>query len=278
MAELLHVHRQGEASTQPCIVFIHGWGLNSAIFAPVSKRLSEHFQVIGVDLPGFGLNHQNAPDDYALDTVTEQVAATLAQQLPGKAVIVGWSLGGLVATQLTLRYPQLVSGLVSLCSTPKFSADDHWPGIESQLLTSFHAALADDAQKTINNFLKLQAMGSEHVRQDIKTIRALINEYPNASITTLDHSLNLLEQVDLRAKLVNVSVPVLRMYGRLDALVPKKVISQVDKLWPDTDSYTFERASHAPFISHSEEFYTVLMGWITGNIRTDNNNITNATE
>ncbi|TLU65310.1 pimeloyl-ACP methyl ester esterase BioH [Thalassotalea litorea] len=271
MAELLKVHRHSNASAQTTIVFIHGWGLNSAIFDPVSKRLAQHFQVIGVDLPGFGLNHQNTCHDYALDTITDRVAKTLQAELSGKAVLVGWSLGGLVATQLTLRYPHLVAGLVSLCSTPKFRAGDSWPGIESRLLTSFHAALADDAGKTINNFLKLQAMGSEHVRQDIKTIRALIHEYPSASIETLDHSLNLLEQVDLRAKLVNISVPVLRMYGRLDALVPKLVIPQVDKLWPDTDTYTFERASHAPFISHSDEFYTVLMDWITGKISADNN-------
>ncbi|QDP02783.1 pimeloyl-ACP methyl ester esterase BioH [Thalassotalea sp. PS06] len=270
MAELLKIHRQGEDTQRPPIVFIHGWGLNSAIFAPVSERLATDFQVIGVDLPGFGLNHQNSFSDYALETVSDKVADVLQQTLTKPAIIIGWSLGGLVATQLSLHYPQLVAGLVSLCSTPKFSAEDNWPGIEPGLLTSFHAALADDAQKTINNFLKLQAMGSEHVRQDIKTIQSLINEYPHASIETLDHSLNLLERVDLRAKLTHIDIPVLRMYGRLDALVPKNVINQIDKLMPKSDVYTFERASHAPFISHADEFYTVLMDWITGKISTDN--------
>ncbi|TKB46348.1 pimeloyl-ACP methyl ester esterase BioH [Thalassotalea mangrovi] len=272
MAEILNIHRYGTPSQQPAIVFIHGWGLNSAIFTPVSQRLEGDFYTLGVDLPGFGLNQQNPCPIYALDTITEQVAATIAQELSQKAIIVGWSLGGLVASQLAIRHPDLVAGLVNLCSTPKFSADDNWPGIEPRLLTSFHASLAGDPQKTINNFLKLQAMGSEHVRQDIKTIQGLINQYPTADVKTLDHSLNLLEQVDLRAKLVNISVPHLRMYGRLDALVPQAVITQVDKLAPNSDVYTFKRASHAPFISHSDEFYTVLTDWITGNIGTDNKN------
>ena len=44
----------------------------------------------------------------------------------------------------------------------------------------------------------------------------------------------------------------LRLYGRLDGLVPKKAIALVDALVPHSQSHVEARASHAPFISHPE--------------------------
>lgn len=49
---------------------------------------------------------------------------------------------------------------------------------------------------------------------------------------------------------------VLRLYGYLDGLVPRKVVPMLDKLWPHSESYIFAKAAHAPFISHRTSFVT----------------------
>lgn len=259
MADSFKIHSQGSGIA---LVFIHGWGLNSAIFSPLATRLSEHFRVISVDLPGFGGNADYALADYSLINISELIA----EHIPNNSVLVGWSLGGLVATSIAHNHPEKTAGLITVTSSPYFIEQNNWPGIKAELLQSFHQQLAIDSQKTINGFLKIQAMGSEHVRQDIKQIKALIDQHPAPSIEVLDKSLSLLETVDLRNKIIDLSLPVFRLYGRLDSLVPKAVIRQVDKLLPNSDSYTFLKASHAPFISHPDEFYTVLTDWISGNI------------
>lgn len=259
MAEQLKFNTLGSGFP---LVFIHGWGLNSAIFSPMVEKLSAHYQVTTIDLPGFGQNTDVQLADYSLTNITAMVADCITQP----AIIIGWSLGGLVATNIALHHPAKIHALVSVTSSPYFIEQANWPGIQAELLQAFHQQLSVDAHKTIEGFLKIQAMGSEHVRNDIKQIKALINKYPEPNTATLDASLSLLETVDLRAKIPALNLPILRMYGRLDSLVPKAMIEQMDKLLPNSDRYTFHRASHAPFISHSDEFYTVLTDWITGNI------------
>lgn len=259
MADSFQIHSQGSGIP---LVFIHGWGLNSAIFSPLVTKLSNDFEVITIDLPGFGANTDMTLDDYSLI----EISHIIAQSIPHNSVLIGWSLGGLVASQIALQHPEKSAGLVTITSTPHFIEQANWPGIKAQLLKSFHQQLALDSQKTINGFLKIQAMGSEHVRQDIKQIKGLIECYPTPSVEVLDNSLSLLETVDLRSKISALTLPIFRLYGRLDSLVPKKVITEVDKLLPNSQSHTFLRASHAPFISHPDEFYTVLIEWISGNI------------
>ncbi len=56
------------------------------------------------------------------------MAEAVLQQAPDKAIWLGWSLGGLVASQIVLTHPERVQALVTVASSPCFSARDEWPG------------------------------------------------------------------------------------------------------------------------------------------------------
>ncbi len=259
MAERLTFTTIGQGTP---LVFIHGWGLNSGIFHPIAEQLSQQYQVTCIDLPGFGQNQAIAAQPYSIQEIAKKISEVIEQP----SVILGWSLGGLVGTELALHHSEKVLGLVTITSSPYFVDQPNWPGIKADLLKAFHQQLKQDSKKTIDGFLKIQAMGSASVRQDVKQIKTLINQYAEPVVDVLDQSLSLLETVDLRSQLMRIELPVLRLYGRLDSLVPKAVIEQVDKLLPSSDRYTFHHASHAPFISHGDEFISVLSDWLTGKI------------
>lgn len=104
MANKLSLSSFGEG--QP-IVFIHGWGLNSGVWLPIAQELQSDFQVITIDLPGFGQNLSTIPAQYSLTNVAEMIA----DAIPDNAILVGWSLGGLVATQIALDFPNKVKSL-----------------------------------------------------------------------------------------------------------------------------------------------------------------------
>lgn len=255
MAESLKIASQGQGIP---LVFIHGWGLNSAVWQPCIEHLETDFEVITVDLPGFATNAQYQLTEYSLIEL-----ATAIQQAVGKpAVYIGWSLGGLVASQITMRYSSQVLGLVTVASSPQFVERENWPGIKENVLAMFHQQLAKDTTKTINNFLKIQAMGSPHIRQDIKKIRDLVMQYELPSQQILDDSLKLLETSNVTHNLSDITQPFLRLYGKLDGLVPKQIIPLIDNLAPNSQSHIFEQASHAPFISHQTEFLATLKSWL----------------
>ncbi|MFT6417934.1 MAG: pimeloyl-[acyl-carrier protein] methyl ester esterase [Cognaticolwellia sp.] len=258
MTQKLKIASTGQGTP---LVFIHGWGLNSAVWQPCLAHLQTDFEVITVDLPGFATNNSVQLAEYSLVEIAELI--TLAVGKP--AIYIGWSLGGLIASQIAISHPKLLLGLVTVASSPQFVERDNWPGIKASVLALFHQQLAQDTTKTISNFLKIQAMGSPHIRQDIKTIRDLVMQYAQPSRQVLDDSLSLLETSNLSEQIQSIDKPFLRLYGKLDSLVPKQVISKVDEIVPNSQSYIFEQASHAPFISHQSEFLVVLKNWIAQN-------------
>ena len=103
------------------IVLIHGWGLHAIVFDDIVPALLAHFRVTVVDLPGMGQSPL-PNDDYSLDFLAEQVLAIM----PQKAHLLGWSLGGLVALAMAEKAPERVQSVVTVATSPRFTAADDW--------------------------------------------------------------------------------------------------------------------------------------------------------
>ena len=82
---------------------------------------------------------------------------------------------------------------------------------------------------------------------------------PMPSVEVLNGGLEILKTADLRQPLTTLDVPFLRLYGRLDGLVPRKIIPVLDALWPKSTSIVVDKAAHAPFISHPQAFCAPLV-------------------
>ncbi len=247
------LHWQVEGQGQD-LVLIHGWGMNGAVWQQTVQQLAVHFCVHSVDLPGYGLSHQASAQN--LDDICQQVLA----QAPEQAVYLGWSLGGLVATRIALLQPQRVNKLITVASSPKFSAHQArenqpaWRGIQAKVLADFTQQLSEQFQTTIEGFMTLQAMGSPSARQDVKTIKQAVFSRPMPEPQALQLGLNILAQVDLRTQLAQLTMPMLRLYGRLDMLVPRQVAQDVSLYAPNSQQHTFRASSHAPFMTEQEDF------------------------
>ena len=99
----------------PVILLIHGIGCSWEYWSLNIPSLADQHRVIAVDLPGFGSSEPLAPGADLTDSA--DVVVKLLDQLEiEQAVVVGHSLGGLVAWLLTARHPQRVSALVLVCA------------------------------------------------------------------------------------------------------------------------------------------------------------------
>lgn len=235
------------------LVLLHGWGLNAEVWHCISEELSSHFTLHLVDLPGFGRSQ-----GFGAMTLEEMAVRVLAQA-PEKAIWLGWSLGGLVASQVALAHPERVQALVTVASSPCFSARDAWPGIKPEVLAGFQQQLSEDFQRTVERFLALQTMGTETARQDARALKKTVLALPMPPVDVLNGGLEILKTVDLRESLTSLKMPFLRLYGYLDGLVPRKVVPLLDALWPESESLIFAKAAHAPFISHPDAFCQALV-------------------
>ncbi|RUO23369.1 pimeloyl-[acyl-carrier protein] methyl ester esterase [Aliidiomarina iranensis] len=266
-----------QGSGEP-LVLLHGWGLNQAIWFPIRELLAEKFQVITVDLPGFGESAWY-PGDEDFQSASSRVMAELAQSIGKPFHLAGWSLGGLFAMQMALDYPTYIKRLTTIASSPCFMARGNWPGIKQATLEAFRYQLTNDFHKTLERFLAVQALGSPAAREEIKTMRKLLNERPEPHPQALIAGLRWLAEVDLRKPLEQLTVPLLRMYGRRDSLVPIATSDAVQSYLPSSFAgqtqdgqhalaapppLHFTESAHAPFFTEPERFATELYRWHLG--------------
>ena len=235
----LHISQSGQGTP---LLLLHGWGFDSQIWSSILPELEKHYLVYLVDLPGFG----QTPCLSWLEFTTQ-----LLDYLPHKFSITGWSMGGLIATRLTVENPERVTHLINIASSPRFvmDTDTAWPGVPTQNLQLFYNNLLSEPEKTHQNFIKLQ-LGS----------RTQVNTPIPAYVTPegLKQGLEILMEWDLRKQIKNLNLPTHYLFGRLDTIVPAKTMATMQVLYPEFNYYLFPRAAHAPFLSHSEMFLDYL--------------------
>lgn len=102
-----------EGAGDPPLVLIHGWSCDRRFLAPQAEHFRRQHRVVSPDLRGHG--ESDAPvQPYTIEGFTDDVVWLMARLGVGRAVLVGHSMGGVVALDLAARRPDLVAGLVLL--------------------------------------------------------------------------------------------------------------------------------------------------------------------
>jgi pimeloyl-[acyl-carrier protein] methyl ester esterase len=240
----LHIEKIGQGEA---LVMIHGWGMHSGMWMQARDLLSQHFELHLVDLPGMG--YSKNLDIYNLHSVAEEIA----EAIPNNAYVLGWSLGGLIATKVALITP--IKKLILVGSTPCFVARDDWQqGMPSDVFESFFAGALQDYQGTMNKLLALIAMGSGNARATTKMLREALSFRPEPNQQGLLGALDILRTGDLRADLPSIETPSLLIHGVLDKLASLSAAEWTAKALPNAELIALPNAAHEPFISYPELF------------------------
>ena len=219
------------------LVLLHGWGVDNRCWLPIMAELENITHVIPVELPGFG----SAPSlpRFTLDAVLNQ----LALQLPATCVLMGWSLGGMLAIRLAALYPQKVKGMITLATNPKFVADDNYlPAMAPDVNQQFNAHFKKDPVSALKLFTGLLAQGDDQERALLKKLRQQTHEHTN---TTWQEALELLATLDNRLMYSQLRQPGLHLLGEKDVLVPASASEVLQGLNPIHASVLLPGVAHA---------------------------------
>lgn len=92
------------------VVLLHGLGSRREDWLPTARILARRHRVTLVDLPGHGVAEM--PEPFSLERATVSLDRSLAEVPDGPVILVGHSLGGLIAASVAIERPERVRGLV----------------------------------------------------------------------------------------------------------------------------------------------------------------------
>lgn len=232
------------------LIMLHGWGFNAAVWKECLPWLEDHFRLHCVDLPGYGDSDMLQP--YTL----ENIAQELIERLPQNASWLGWSLGGLVAMSVAAKLQQEMKRLILVASTPRFTSTGDWPhAVRKKVFDDFSQQLEQDYLVTLKRFMLLQVMNSREQRATMLKLNRIMGlEHQDFSNGVLQQGLQLLLHTDLRETCRQIRIPVSIILGQQDQLVPAAVGRDWQQLIGQAEVHIIDKAGHAPFLSHAQEF------------------------
>ena len=230
------------------LIFLHGWGTHPVIWGPLQACFPE---AQAHPLPGYA---GSAPA-----FTLEQIAEDIATRIEDGTLLVGWSLGGLVAAEIALLRPQKLSGLILIAATPCFVNRPDWPhGVAAEVFDQFAANLAEDYAGTIRRFLSLQAQGSSAMREVLADLRRKLLDQDRPAGGVLEAGLKILQGTDLRAQLPRLELPLTLIHGSGDKLAPVAASRWMAETLPGAELHEIQGAGHAPFLSHPGEVAEII--------------------
>jgi len=177
----------------PTVVFVHGLGSRAEHWLPVARDLARDHRVVFVELPGHGLAAM--PRELTLDDAALALDRAIREQGGEPVVLVGHSVGGLVAAAEALRAPARVRALVLVETALK-------PQLSVAERADLLAALARDYLGTLReNYI---AFGRDSAQG-----AALFAEAARCDSTAMRAWIRLAVSADLSARMDKLEVPVL---------------------------------------------------------------------
>ena len=214
------------------ILLITGWGGGADLLQPLQGGLEKHGHVVE------RMNIFNALDNDILQQHVE-----LAVRFD---VIVGWSLGGQLATLLVDHIQRQFAEqkiLITLASNPCFVAQSDWStAMPVETFIQFKQSFEQDSISTLKRFGLLVCQGTNSAKKDFVTMQKLIRPQP---IALLKQGLQLLEQLNLVKLYKNYQGRQLHLFAEQDALVPCQVMQIIQDLAAkNLSAISVEGASH----------------------------------
>ncbi|SDY15634.1 Pimeloyl-ACP methyl ester carboxylesterase [Amycolatopsis xylanica] len=240
----MKLYREDEGTGRP-LLFLHGWGTSGRVWGAQLPEFIRDHRVVTLDLRGCGRSPRPSQGN-TIDANVEDLAE-VASEL-GKPVIVGSSIGGLYATELALRHPDLVERVVTV------GGPAYWPstGMLDKVL-ALREALVTDRAGTLAGWLPNWFAPRTSPALIDWTLRQVLD-----SGVYIDELFTDCTRYDPRPRLADLSVPITYVHGELDAEIPLEVPRACAALTPGAELIVIDGSGHLPHQERPLAFNAVL--------------------
>lgn len=243
-----------EAGSGPAIVFLHGLLGSADSWVWQLQELADRYRVVAWDAPGYGESDTVEPNVAAF---ADALGALLHHLKAEGAVLVGHSMGGVVATIAATRRETGVSRLILSCTHGGYAQDPQSP----------------PTPKLLQRIRDLETLGAEAYGR----LRAQGMVAPSASPTVLElaariaaqtrpaglfNATRALQFADARPFYAKLSVPTLVLFGAQDPVVRPEMSAELRRLTPFARHIDLVGVGHAPYLEDPETYTRTIRSFI----------------
>ena len=249
----------------PLAVLLHGigggrdaWG--DALSGTGRALAKAGFSAVAVDLPGYGESVSESPslEPYTLAGVAQGVVGLIESLGHERAIVVGHSLGGMVAQELYALAPQRVRALVLASTSSAFGKlGGSW---QQQFLAERFAPLdAGRGMAALAESLVASMVGPQAPSAAVAGATALMARVPEA---TYRAALTALTRFDRREQLAHIAVPTLCLTGEHDRNAPPSLVQQMAQRIPGAEYLQIPGVGHLAPMEAPQAFNHALIAFL----------------
>lgn len=221
-----------QGDSEPIVILLHGIGRSGKVWQPLAEELvSSKNRLVALDLLGFGDSPKPAWLDYSIEQHALAVIHAIKKIKSKRPIIlVGHSLGCLVATHVAWSEPKLVSKLI-LFEMPLYASeinDSRRYKVNRDARLAFYKSIIKNPERSMKYARKLGKLG---VRLDGPATMSAESVYPYAS--TLKNSI--IEQKTY-GELLEIDLPIEIIYGTRDMFV---IRANMRKMFKSNENISF---------------------------------------
>jgi 3-oxoadipate enol-lactonase len=192
------------------LVFVHGFTTTSEFWREQAEEFSKTYRVIRINLPGHGASPAPRSRSYCLEGFVEDVARVFQELSIERAVLIGLSMGGIVAQKFALKYGHLLKALVLADTTAHGispdATDDAFLGAADKL--GYKKAVQDLSDISFSSSASPALL--EWARQEVIQTPEFV---ARAAVRSLNDA-------DTRGSLSQIKLPTLVIAGEEDRVTP----------------------------------------------------------
>lgn len=238
------------------IVLLHGWGCDSRIWQPIIPFFKHYGEIVLIDI------NEHIETALVNDQLSPNIiVSSIAKQLPEKSILCGWSLGGMLATQLAACSPEKVTALITLASNAVFVANEQWQAaMPAATFDQFFSLLKNSPRQALKRFRVLEVYGDENAKSQSQYLQSLANDSAiyEPSEKVLEAGLVLLASIDNTPIFEKITCPALYCFGENDTLVPVSAAAAIKAKVSVGQSITILEAS-GHLLHYPEEKILLLL-------------------
>lgn len=241
----------------PVIIFIHGFPFNKSMWDMQVEALKDNYRVIAYDIRGHG-NSDPGIDEFFIELFVNDLVRLMEKLRIEKSILCGLSLGGYIALNAVLKYPERFDGLI--LNDTQCMADT--PEIKENRCLAIIRIMKNGVEQYADEIIKnLFAQESFTKKKNvIAAVKEMITSTSKQSLCNTLHALA--ERKETCSRLREINIPVLIMVGKEDKITPIAAAQQMHKIIKDSNLQIIPHAGHVTNLENPTAFNFQLVNFL----------------